>query len=201
MDKMIIDTIDFDKWLDDNPMPDELITISEEINNKKYSYEHIPVERVEALLDKLTGKYWDTNSFQFREFFVDGKHYISGSVELSVCYDSKHRCFVGAATVDIDSLKAKPTDEYPKDNTSFEATILSLSLCNAAKKLGNRFGRSLNGRGVGKVQDGKKEIPLPIPDKKIIEQWLELVEEGNVVKQAIYLGIYDNQTLHNALKK
>ena len=50
-------------------------------------------------------------------------------------------------------------------------------------------------------QDEKKEIKLPAPDEKIIKQWLKAVEEGDMTKQGLYLSIYDNQKLHDALKK
>lgn len=189
------------EWLEDNPAPEEIAERITEVNGKKYKYQYLPVEVVEYLLDWFTDKLWDTNSFKFSKYEVDGKEYVSGSLELTVGFDIHMLTRTGAATSSVEELKSINESLGEKENTAFEATILSLALCNAAKKLGNRFGRSLNGRGVGKVQDVKKEMPLPIPDKKIIEQWLELVEEGNVVKQAIFLGIYDNQTLHNALKK
>lgn len=191
---------DYNKWLEDSPTPEEISEIITEVNGKKLKWQFIPVFIIEDLLDWFTDKHWDSNSFKFSKYDVDGKEYVSGSLELTVSFDGFLLTRTGAATSSVEELKAINESLSERENTAFEATILSLALCNAAKKLGNRFGRSLNGRGVGKSQSDNKEMSLPIPDKKIIEQYLKAVEDGNIEKQKTFLLIYDNQTLHNAVK-
>lgn len=165
--------------------------------------QYIPVAIVEGLLDLLTDTHWSTNNFVYgssKRVLKPNEEvgYIGGKVELTVTYGNITRTLTGVCDIKVDDLIAKTINE--KDNESYQATVLSHCLCNAAKKLGNRFGRSLNGRGVNKVED-KKEMPLPVPDKGVIKLWLKYCEDGDIKMQEIFLTIYDNQTLHNAIKK
>lgn len=177
---------DYAEWLEDNPAPEEIAVRITEVNGKKYKYQYLPVEVVEDLLDWFTDKLWDTNSFKFSKYEVDGKEYVSGSLELTVGFDAHMLTRTGAATSSIEELKSVNEALGEKENTSFEATILSLALCNAAKKLGNRFGRSLNGRGVNKVED-KKEMPSISELDALIKKVKGLMIEGETHENAIHL--------------
>lgn len=190
---------DYQEWLEKEPEENEVFeSIIVLDNGKKLVTQYIPVAIVEDLLDHLTDKYWDSTSFKFKKFEADGKEFVSGSLELTVNYDDRIISRSGAATENVADLKAKNADE--KDNTSFEATILSLALCNAAKKLGNRFGRSLNGRGVLKVQEDKKESLSEIETE--IAKVSNLIVEGKTYDNAKYLlnEVYPHLKNNMALK-
>lgn len=68
---------------------------------------------------------------------------------------------------------------------------ISLAEKDAIMRLGDLFGRSLNGRGVGKVQDEKEEKQLRKADAKIIETYKKAVEDNDLEKQAQLLKVYD----------
>lgn len=183
------------EWLEKNP---EFDGENKEVFNNADGSQYIPVGIIEELLDLFTDKCWDTNCFKFSKYEDNGKGYVSGSVELTVSFDGNMLNRVGAATLSIEELKSFNVALGEKENTSFEATILSLALCNAAKKLGNRFGRSLNGRGVGKVQDETKESLTEI--EKEISTVTKLMVDGKSYENAqtlftVYPHLKNNTTL------
>src|ERR1700733_6991479 len=198
------------EWLEQQPVFEG---DNKEVFENADGSQYIPVGIVEGLLDWFTDKNWETNKFQFRTFEIGGKSFVSGSLELSFFHpdlfvngmmrkniDRIGRTVIGCATVDINTMMAK--DIYSTDITDYEATILSLALCNAAKKLGNRFGRSLNGRGVNKVED-KKEIPSISELDAQIEKVKSLIIEGGTYDNAIYLitVVYPNLRSNDSLNK
>ena len=131
------------EWLNQEPPSEEIAT-----NNDGSQY--IPIGIVESLLDELTGKSWEVTEFRLQ--FTPYKDFllISASIELSVgfyvapegpnidaTYSSIFRKLSGAITF---------TEREYGDNIDFAGIALSECIKNAAKKLGPRFGRSLNGR-------------------------------------------------------
>lgn len=189
------------EWLQDSPL-------LEEIRINPDGSEFLPIAIVESLLDQLTDTAWsitfyDFESNELKEIIEKNgnKESVSyallcGTVHLDIHYGGIQRVLIGCAQKRITDFKAKT--ELDKDNEDFKATMFSLALCNAAKKLGNRFGRSLNGRGIGKVQDEKKESLTEI--EKEIGTVTKLMVEGKSYENAqtlftVYPHLKNNTTL------
>lgn len=187
------------EWLESNP---EFDGENKEVFDNADGSQYIPVAIVEGLLDLLTDTHWSTNNFVFgsSERILKPNEevgYIGGKVELTVTYGSITRTLTGVCDIKVDDLIAKTINE--KDNESYQATVLSHCLCNAAKKLGNRFGRSLNGRGVNKVEDKKESIS---EIEKEISTVTKLMVEGKTYDNAMHLfKLYPNLSNNSILKE
>lgn len=122
---------DFKKWLSTECPKDEIKYLDTE--NKVGAY--IPIGLIEQNLDEFDN--WGTTDFSFLLTRVDKNWVASGSVSLNVEFEGKIISRHGAVTFPV---QTKST------NDDYESTALSLAIANAAKKLGKRFGRHLNGR-------------------------------------------------------
>lgn len=122
---------DLKKWLSTECPKDEIKYLDEE--NKIGAY--IPIGLIEQNLDEFDN--WTTQDFSFMLTRVDKNWVASGSICLTIEHDGKFISRHGAVTFPV---QTKST------NDDYESTALSLSIANAAKKLGKRFGRHLNGR-------------------------------------------------------
>lgn len=122
---------DLKKWLATECPKSEIKYLDEE--NKKGAY--IPIGIVEQNLDELDS--WDTEAFSFMMIRADKGWVASGSIKLIVRHGDVTITRHGAATFPIQTKSV---------NDDYEATALSHAISNAAKKLGKRFGRHLNGR-------------------------------------------------------
>lgn len=140
------------EWLNQEPP-------AQEISKNNDGSEFIPIAIVEGLLDEYTDRTWKTCGFQFSLHPYGTTLLISASVELIVYHyadESRiYRSMVGAITF---------TDIAYGSNLNFAATALSECIKNAAKKLGPRFGKNLNGRGGDLVS--LKLIDEPVRDNK-----------------------------------
>ena len=121
------------KWLDAPPAAEEIMQ-----DDKGYFY--IPIEIVRRKLDYLN-PYWSIKNF-FHTYVSDhnGCVMCSGSIELVLPkteLDEYDRTLTGAATISVEEFKQR-------DNQHYAATVLSLCISNAAKILGETFGRSIN---------------------------------------------------------
>lgn len=142
------------KWLQE-PCEEKDIRYLDEA--KKIAY--LPIGIVENYLDEM-GQ-WNTNNFKFNIYKTSNFWLASGSVELLI-HDNDNfiRTLVGACTFPISSKD---------DNMDYEATILSFCIANAAKKLGKKFGRHLNGR----LEKGETAFLISTPPQSIEEEKIE----------------------------
>lgn len=112
--------------------------------------EYIPIGQIEQTLDELFED-WSTGDFKFQVLKAGNFWFADASCILYV----GNRHMQGAVTFQISS----------KDNNmDFSATALSFCISNAAKRLGIRFGRALNGR----IDAGETSIPV-IQTKEAID--------------------------------
>ena len=139
--------MDINTFLEQQPKPEEIL-----VNEDGSQY--IPIGIVENLLDAITDKTWGTRNFTFDTH--GGNGFFSASLEL-LFFD---RVLVGTITF-------HETDY--DDNRDYAAIAASECIKNAAKRLGNRFGRSLN--RIEKKQKAQKESVKLKPDAKIMQQY------------------------------
>jgi hypothetical protein len=119
---------------------------------------YLPIEVIERDLDelgKLANMIWGTNTMRHFLFTIGDKTFCSGSLNLQLdYYDScvtnvlHARTHVGAASFDVSRYLP---------NEHFAATLRSLCVANAAKKIGKRFGKGLNEEAV--QQDTRTIVP------------------------------------------
>jgi hypothetical protein len=122
-----------EKWLQELPAQEFLAE-----NNDRSQY--IPIGHLEILLDEL-GE-WSTRNFQFKLLNLgESGFFFTGSVELTIKTNEYERTICGATTLPLVWFN-KPSGLM----TDFEPTILAECVKNAAKQLGNKFGRHLNER-------------------------------------------------------
>lgn len=139
---------DFSVWLNTECEQSEIRYLDDK--NKTGAY--IPIGIIEMLLDNFDVG-WDTTDFKFNIYKTGHLWMASGSLVLQVQYFSDNfstisrHSRVGACSMQISSKD---------DNVDYEGTILSFCLANAAKKLGKRFGRHLNGR----LDKGETALPI-----------------------------------------
>lgn len=120
-------------WLKEPP-PLEYI-----VHSKESGRDYIPIGFTEIMLDELCedDEPWSTENF-FSEIVRCGDKYVANSsVDLIVNYDGKRRVVTGAKSFIVSSYS---------ENKDYCGASLSHCINSAAQKLGNRFGRSLNGR-------------------------------------------------------
>lgn len=135
------------EWLATPCTEDEVATLDD-------GAEYIPIGILEGILDDAPSpvEWWGTEGFRFSIFKTASYWFASGSVELVLMFnDGSKRSMQGACTMNISSADT---------NMDYEATILSFCVANAAKKLGKRFGRHLNGR-MEKGETAVKLTPSP----------------------------------------
>jgi hypothetical protein len=162
------------EWLDTPCKPEEIAYLDAE---KTIAY--IPIGVVESILDEGAefGWDWSITNFKFGTFKSVNTTFVSGSIELTLVYGRNNQVCaisrVGAATLPV----------YTRDdNQDYEGTILSLALSNAAKKLGQRFGRHLNGRmEVGETAVKIKKEPEVI--NRADERWKDLIGDCKTIEE------------------
>jgi hypothetical protein len=170
--------MDINTWLQEHPKP-------EEVKENEDGSQYIPIGIVEQLLDRMTDNNWETKKFKIH--FNPEYDLISASLELWVpAYGTidHYRALTGAITF-------KAADYAP--NEDFAAIAVSECIKNAAKKLGNRFGRSLNGRTENFTPKPKKQSVKLKPDSKIKHEYLQAIANLDETKIAVLEGIYDFQ--------
>lgn len=150
---------DIKKWLE-TPCPQTEIRYVDE-ENKKGAY--IPIGIVEQNLDEFDE--WGTEDFVAYMQKVERKWMASGSVKLYIVQDGKKVTRHGAASFVIHGNT---------DNEDFEATLLSFCITNAAKKLGKRFGRHLNGR----LEKGEPAPTIDLKAQRLLDEAIDRVNEA-----------------------
>jgi hypothetical protein len=176
------------EWLDTPCKESEIAYLDE---NRTIAY--IPIGIIEKILDDVRDFdcEWSTTNFRATAFKSVNTTFVSGSIELLITMFKEHGevriiSRVGAATLPI----------YTKDdNQDYEGTILSLALSNAAKKLGRRFGRHLNGR----MEAGETAIQIDREPNEAVtnradERWKKMMDDCKTLEE---LGRYkDDVPLH-----
>ena len=166
--------MNINEWLDQSPKPEEIATNPD-------GSQYIPIGIVEQLLDDMTGKDWGTSNFKCTISETFEHTLVHASVELTFANDlGAYRVMAGSKTFNI--------NDYP-DNQDWAAIALSECIKNAAKKLGRRFGRELNGRVDKPVI--KKEGVLPKPDEKIMQKYLAALTAGDEATIKKLVSMYD----------
>lgn len=154
-------------WLDE-PCKEEDIRYLDPKNKKEDERgAYIPIGLIETALDEFDN--WDV--YDFRHVVVKATNFwfYDASAILEVTHGGITIKKTGAVTFQISSQD---------DNMDYAATALSFCVANAAKKLGKKFGRHLNGRlkkgetGVAVIKVEKKFEP-----DKINAEFDELVLE------------------------
>ncbi len=176
--------LSLEQWLNQEPLPEEIRT---NVDGSRY----IPIEFIKPKLSFLSSS-WSTTNFQHSfPKMLNGKLFVSGSIELHISYykdlrtteGRKHiekailqkteRVISGAATFDID-------DYYP--NTHFAQTCLSLCIVAAAKEIGKFFGRDLNKERltVPSEETGKKKKEPDLLVKKQMANAVVLNDQDTI---------------------
>lgn len=163
---------DIKKWLQE-PCSEKDIRFLDK--GKEISY--LPIGIVENYLDELG--FWSANNFKFNIYKLSNIWLASGSIELSIDSDQIKRTIVGACTIPISTNDS---------NMDYEATVLSFCISNAAKKLGKKFGRHLNGR----LEIGEAGVLISSP-KAIVEQDIEIKKEYEEVENMLKSFKYQEQ--------
>lgn len=198
----------YKEWLEQDPIFEgENKEVFENADGSQY----IPIAIVESLLDQLTDYNWSTPTFDFESNELweniekDGISELAcyillcGTISLNIKYGGFERNIIGCAQKRITDFKS--TDKKVKDNEDYKATMFSLALCNAAKKLGNRFGRILNSRGVLKVKEDKEKPSISELDLQIESVKKSMIEDGTYDNAIYLLSLYPNLKKNTTLKE
>lgn len=146
--------------------------------------DYVPIGIIEEELDELDS--WNTAEEQFHSFTAGKDTYVSSSLVLIVSFGNKSKSVVGAST-----MKVNPNNP----NEEYRGSVLSKSLSNAAKKLGTRFGRALNGR----MESGETaEVPViqlqTVRDlEKIEDYWNEHGKRMTPENKKIFQRVIQNR--------
>lgn len=171
---------DFKKWLDTECPKSEVKYLDEE--NKKGAY--IPIGLVEQALDEF--EEWGTEDWKFTMQRVDKNWVASGSVMLYIKDGARIITKHGATSFPIGSKLS---------NDDFEGTALSLAIANAAKKLGKRFGRHLNGR-----LDKGETIPiLDLAEQRKLDAAIDELNEVDTHENA--MAIYEKYPQYQKVRE
>lgn len=168
--------VNIEEWLKEQPPETELKKTDE-------GYDYIPIGVIENLLDYFD--WWNNTDFKYQINKIDRAFVADASILLSVGYmvNNKERILRRNGSV---SFVVRGDDT--KD---FSSIALSLCIANAAKKLGNRFGRSLNGRSeLGDIIQISKEA-LPEPDMVVLQKWKNAIKKKNNDLISELEGMYD----------
>lgn len=139
---------------------------------------HIPILKVKELLD-MDFISWETSKFKCKIVPVGHHIYCMASIQLKTYFydEDKVLCehkFTGAVTFNILTFD---NDTYR--NTNYSGTAESLCICNACKKLGNRYGRLLN-------EEMENELPTiqqsKTPTKPSMEKSLKSIIKSQLNK-------------------
>jgi hypothetical protein len=155
------------EWLEQHPVPNELASNPD-------GSQYIPIGFVEKLLDDMTDRTWSTRNFSY---IVTGD-FISGHLELVIEVPGFKKSVVGGITFH--------PSEYP-NNIDFVGVCLSECTKNAAKKLGNRFGRALNNR----MESKNKQPEKMKPDSDIMKLYMAAIQKNDILAIDKLTKIYD----------
>lgn len=117
------------EWLNQHPPENE-------IQKDEQGFDHIPIGIVEELLDNFDN--WNATDFKYTVSRVGNNSIADASILLTVQYNDKVIKRTGAKTIPV----------YSSTDNNLSEAAKSICIRNAAKTLGNRFGRSLNNRCV-----------------------------------------------------
>jgi hypothetical protein len=160
---------DLKKWLDTECPKSEIKYLDEA--NQKGAY--IPIGIIEQNLDEFDN--WGTEDFRFQMMRVDKNWVASGTVWLVINHGMTVIKRHGSTSFPIGSKL---------NNDDFEGTALSLAIANAAKKLGKRFGRHLNGR----LELGEKAPVIDLDAQRKLDAAIDEVNDAKTLDSlmAIY---------------
>ena len=158
--------------LNEQPKPEHIASNSD-------GSQYIPIGFIEQYLDELTESNWTTKNFVF---YTGTGDFISASIELVIQTPEINRTLVGGITFH--------PSEYP-NNYDFVGIAISECTKNAAKKLGDKFGRSLNGRTELRQSKAEKERAKIKPDAGIMKQYMAALQSNNILAIDRLLNIYD----------
>lgn len=158
--------------LNEQPKPEHIASNSD-------GSQYIPIGFIEQYLDELTDSNWTTKNFVF---YTGTGDFISASIELNVQTLDLNRTLVGGITFH--------PSEYP-NNYDYVGIAISECTKNAAKKLGDKFGRSLNGRTELRQSKAEKESVKMKPDAAIMKQYLSALQANRILEIDRLTNIYD----------
>ena len=158
--------------LNEQPKPEHIASNSD-------GSQYIPIGFIEQYLDELTESNWTTKNFVF---YTGTGDFISASIELVIQTPEINRTLVGGITFH--------PSEYP-NNYDFVGIAISECTKNAAKKLGDKFGRSLNGRTELRQSKTEKEPVKMKPDAAIMKQYLAALQANRILEIDRLTNIYD----------
>lgn len=163
-------------WLNSEPPAEEIMTNDD-------GSQYIPIGIIENLLTQYSNSKWSTTNFKWNFLQQATTLFISGSVEIVIHIFGFPRHLTGAATI---------TDFAYAGNQDYIATVLSEATKNAAKKLGVRFGKNLNGRSEKRTNGltEKKSVKLK-PDAGIMKIYMDALGFGDIDKVTQLEKIYD----------
>lgn len=147
----------------------------------------IPIDKLENRLDELD---FSTRNFQY-QIYKDGyaNLCVSASLELEIRYKDKTkvltRTFIGACNFSIKSIEP---------NSHFLATAKSMCIKNAASDIGKYYGRGINADIAPSVIRVEKQEVKSKPDSKIMQRFLEAIENGDKATEIMLSNIYDIKT-------
>jgi len=149
---------------------------------------HIPIESLENDLDNFL---WSTQSYHWN-LYKDGYASLSvaASIELVLNYTADDgtkmvRTFVGACNFQLSSISPIP---------DWNATAKSMCIKNAASEAGKRLGRGLNSEVIPDRTPSEKTVAKTKPDSKIMQQFVNAVEQGDEATITMLSNIYDIKT-------
>lgn len=165
---------DLKQWLEEPCKETDVRYLEPDNSDPEKRAAYIPIGIIEEMLDELDS--WSVYDFK-HTIIKAGGHWISdANAQLSVTHNGKTLSRTGAVSFIVSSRDT---------NMDFAATALSFCIANAAKKLGKKFGRHLNGRL------NKGETGIPIIQLKEIHNPETIDEEFNAVAEK--LESFDNK--------
>lgn len=158
---------DLKKWLSDPCKESDVRYLEPENKKEEDRAAYIPIGIIENTLDEFDS--WDTYDFKGLIYKASNYWFYDASVILEVTHSGIKIRKSGAVTFPISSQDT---------NMDFSATALSYCIANAAKKLGKKFGRHLNGR----LNKGETGLPIIKIQKKFEPETINAEYEELVLK-------------------
>lgn len=132
------------EWLDGEP------DLVENIGTEECPIWIIPYDTIQEQLDFLTNGNYNTTNFRHFYTIINDNQAISSSVDIRVKYDNGstliNRTLSGASTHPLKFINniGNIDGQTHVPNEAYAATSKSLSIVNACKPLGRKFGKYLN---------------------------------------------------------
>lgn len=147
--------VSMEEWLSQHPPATEL-------TKDEQDFDHIPIGIIEELLDNFDN--WNATDFKYTVSRLGSVNIADASILLTVQYGDKTIKRTGAKTITLYGAG---------EDKNFSESAKSICIRNAAKTLGNRFGRSLNNRCVIGEPDSQVDTRQDATGNMIVIQKLK----------------------------